>query len=73
MDDWPGDFAALDPLERFNAHQRAKGRVTFPDPDALRKRLLEGHDPKSEFYGDNPTAEVDDLWREQSPEKGCGA
>ena len=82
MDDWPGDFNSPDALTRHNAHQRAKGRVTMGDPDALRKRLLENHpdpvdaarDAKSEArYEDDPGEEKDDAWRETLPAKGLGA
>ena len=77
MDDWPGDFASLDPWERFNAHQRAKGRDPVSNPDVL-KRLRENYDAikdaKSEArYVDDPQAENDSQWRETLPEKGCGA
>ena len=74
------DFLSDDPFVRYSAHQRAKGRVTMGDPDALRKRLLENHpdpvdaarDAKSEaLYEDDPGEEKDDAWRETLPEKGC--
>ena len=76
-----GDFDG-DPLERYNAHQAAKGRVTMADPDALRKRLRENHpdpvdaekDARSEArYEVDPQAEKDDVWRETNPAKGSGA
>jgi hypothetical protein len=59
-EDWPGDFNS-DDLERYNAHQRAKGRQTIASPDVL-KRLRENYDAvkdaKSESrYEENPQAE----------------
>lgn len=41
MDDEFGNFDSADPLERYNAHQRAKGRTPMADPDDVRKRERE--------------------------------
>lgn len=41
MDDEFGNFDSPDPLERFNAHQRAKGRSPLSDVDIVKKRESE--------------------------------
>ena len=35
------DFLSDDPFVRYQAHQEAKGRPTFPDPDRVRKAQKE--------------------------------
>jgi hypothetical protein len=59
MDDEFGNFWSSDPLERYNAHQRAKGREPLPDPDELRKREREQGTVGRDLPGQNSRKDDD--------------
>jgi hypothetical protein len=42
-------FGSPDPLERYNAHQEAKGRPTLPDSDRIRKAQKENPERDADF------------------------
>lgn len=56
-----GDFWSSDPWERYNAHQRAKGRSPMQDSDALRKAEKEGRGGPQVASTSHPSPQGDHI------------